>query len=262
MLQAVLLSLAGLCTALLSLLCVRCLRRSRRRVMPRIAPDDRMTPLHMTPPMMTPHESESGDERTPTSPRFMFWSPRSPPVSSPLPLSSERIEELQPAYEEYALAFAVEQSFSSLVHEPNAESADASERERLQAVECELVAALRALPSQPWTVALARRQRGAPTSAVAAAAAAVSAAAPTPAAAAAAADADADGNARTVGTPACKGILEDTDECSMCMDAFAEGEMVKMLRCDHYFHAHCIDDWFAHQEGKRRTCPVCSGSPV
>ena len=259
MLQAaliVLISLAGLTSALLSLLCVRCLRRSRRRVMPRIAPDDRMTPLHMTPPMI-PHESESGDERTSTSPRFMFWSPRSPPVSSPLPLSSERLEELQPAYEEYALAYAVEQSFSSL-HEPNAESADASERERLQAVECELVAALRTLPSQPWTVALARRQRGAPTSAVAAAAPTPAA----PAAPAAAADADADGNARTVGTPACKGMLEDTDECSLCMDAFAEGEMVKMLRCEHYFHAHCIDDWFAHQKGKRRTCPVCSGSPV
>ncbi len=220
-------------------------QRNRRRVMPRTAADDRSTPLRTTPRVTTPRgESESGGDMSPITPRSPRWSPASPPT----PLSPERIEELQPADEEHALAFAVERSLSYRASEPSAEDADARERARQQSAESELVAALHALPSQPWTPALARRQRDAPTSAAAVAAAA--------------APADADGNASTVETPPCKSVLDDTDECSMCMDAFAEGDMVKMLKCRHYFHAACIDDWFAHQQGKTRTCPVCSSSPI
>lgn len=57
--------------------------------------------------------------------------------------------------------------------------------------------------------------------------------------------------------------VEEADECAMCMEPFFEGVKVKVLRCKHYFHAKCIDEWFLHgQQDKSRTCPLCSANPI
>jgi len=42
-------------------------------------------------------------------------------------------------------------------------------------------------------------------------------------------------------------------ECSVCMDAFKLGEVVKKLPCCHMFHTPCIEPWLQ----LHNTCPVC-----
>lgn len=47
-------------------------------------------------------------------------------------------------------------------------------------------------------------------------------------------------------------------ECAICLAAFARGEAVRVLpRCNHGFHARCIDRWLA----SRPTCPTCRQAP-
>ncbi|XP_027368747.1 E3 ubiquitin-protein ligase RHA2B-like [Abrus precatorius] len=43
-------------------------------------------------------------------------------------------------------------------------------------------------------------------------------------------------------------------ECPVCLSGFEEGEEVRKLpRCEHYFHAPCIDMWlYSHFD-----CPIC-----
>lgn len=42
-------------------------------------------------------------------------------------------------------------------------------------------------------------------------------------------------------------------ECTICMEAFAEGEQVRTLQCLHKFHTKCIDRWLASSD----LCPIC-----
>lgn len=42
--------------------------------------------------------------------------------------------------------------------------------------------------------------------------------------------------------------------CAICHDAFREQQPVRMLRCNHIFHAPCVDRWLTQQ---RSTCPLC-----
>ncbi|KAM0831394.1 hypothetical protein ACQ4PT_065561 [Festuca glaucescens] len=43
-------------------------------------------------------------------------------------------------------------------------------------------------------------------------------------------------------------------ECAICLTEFARGEQLRVLpRCNHGFHARCIDRWLA----ARPTCPTC-----
>jgi hypothetical protein len=45
------------------------------------------------------------------------------------------------------------------------------------------------------------------------------------------------------------------DVCSVCLDSYTAGQMVRRLRCAHTFHADCIEPWLeAHT-----TCPCCRG---
>jgi Ring finger domain len=46
----------------------------------------------------------------------------------------------------------------------------------------------------------------------------------------------------------------DDDVCSVCLEPFGEGEIVRELpRCRHLFHTECIDMWlYSHT-----TCPMC-----
>jgi len=42
-------------------------------------------------------------------------------------------------------------------------------------------------------------------------------------------------------------------ECSICMDTFKLGEVVKRLPCCHMFHTPCIEPWLQ----LHNTCPIC-----
>lgn len=50
------------------------------------------------------------------------------------------------------------------------------------------------------------------------------------------------------------GAASDGEVCSVCLESFREGEMVRELtRCRHLFHTDCIDMWlYSHI-----TCPLC-----
>lgn len=47
---------------------------------------------------------------------------------------------------------------------------------------------------------------------------------------------------------------EEISECSICLCKIEEGDEVRILKCDHLFHFHCLDRWLAHG---RSTCPLC-----
>ena len=41
--------------------------------------------------------------------------------------------------------------------------------------------------------------------------------------------------------------------CSVCLEAYVEGDTVRTLVCFHTFHQRCIDDWLS----RRAVCPIC-----
>ena len=53
-------------------------------------------------------------------------------------------------------------------------------------------------------------------------------------------------------------------ECSLCMDAFERGQVVRQLPCGHRYHLRCIDRWLLHGQAgaPRRRCPLCSRDPL
>ena len=52
-------------------------------------------------------------------------------------------------------------------------------------------------------------------------------------------------------------------DCSLCLDAFARGQVVRQLPCGHTFHVHCIDRWLIRgQQRRTRKCPLCRSDPL
>jgi hypothetical protein len=51
--------------------------------------------------------------------------------------------------------------------------------------------------------------------------------------------------------------LQD-EHCSICIAEFEEGEELRQLKCSHFFHAECIDEWL----GRVDICPLCKASAV
>lgn len=51
----------------------------------------------------------------------------------------------------------------------------------------------------------------------------------------------------------CKGQILIESTCSICLDNFAEGEKVRILKCKHEFHCDCIELWIQGHG----TCPIC-----
>ena len=43
------------------------------------------------------------------------------------------------------------------------------------------------------------------------------------------------------------------NECLICLESFKDKETVIRLKCNHYYHTHCIYTWFE----KKQTCPIC-----
>jgi len=52
--------------------------------------------------------------------------------------------------------------------------------------------------------------------------------------------------------------LKDDVQCSICIEDFVSGEILRRLRCLHHFHKSCVDEWLA----RRADCPVCRLSIV
>ncbi|KAI8899454.1 hypothetical protein BC833DRAFT_585697 [Globomyces pollinis-pini] len=55
-------------------------------------------------------------------------------------------------------------------------------------------------------------------------------------------------------------LLGTTNEkCTICLDAYEEGESLRVLPCQHGFHKSCLDNWLVSY---RNSCPVCRSSCV
>lgn len=46
--------------------------------------------------------------------------------------------------------------------------------------------------------------------------------------------------------------------CSICMDDFEDGDVVRDLKCGHSYHRGCVDEWLM----RKNTCPLCRKKPV
>jgi hypothetical protein len=46
---------------------------------------------------------------------------------------------------------------------------------------------------------------------------------------------------------------EDNISCSICLDNFEIGSIICELKCKHYYHKECIDEWL----NENNTCPNC-----
>ncbi|KAJ3246447.1 E3 ubiquitin-protein ligase rnf13 [Chytriomyces hyalinus] len=45
--------------------------------------------------------------------------------------------------------------------------------------------------------------------------------------------------------------------CSVCLEEYATGEEIRILPCNHEFHAKCVDKWLTNEVG---VCPLCKQS--
>ncbi|KAI9105455.1 hypothetical protein DFS34DRAFT_588783 [Phlyctochytrium arcticum] len=47
---------------------------------------------------------------------------------------------------------------------------------------------------------------------------------------------------------------DDQNRCPICLDAFAEGDVLRVLLCRHEYHVVCVDKWLTQH---KRLCPIC-----
>lgn len=47
--------------------------------------------------------------------------------------------------------------------------------------------------------------------------------------------------------------VADQQQCAICLEMFQEGEMLTLLRCEHYFHMDCVASWMQ----RAIHCPLC-----
>lgn len=47
----------------------------------------------------------------------------------------------------------------------------------------------------------------------------------------------------------------EVSECVICLENIEIGQTIKTMRCNHYFHASCIDRWLIYSMSKY--CPTC-----
>jgi hypothetical protein len=60
---------------------------------------------------------------------------------------------------------------------------------------------------------------------------------------------------RTVGEND-RDLLRHGATCSVCLERYAIGDVVRTIPCFHAFHSTCIDPWLA----QRAECPICKHS--
>ena len=68
---------------------------------------------------------------------------------------------------------------------------------------------------------------------------------------------------RSMDQPGVENVLDS--ECVICLEAFSEGDRLRVLPCNHSFHIGCIDRWLSgshsHFECFTSGCPTCKKSP-
>ncbi|KAL2214364.1 hypothetical protein CC79DRAFT_1328291 [Sarocladium strictum] len=50
------------------------------------------------------------------------------------------------------------------------------------------------------------------------------------------------------------GSCRSWDQCSICLGGFGEADAVRRTKCDHVFHAGCLERWLTEYRGR---CPLC-----
>ncbi|KAL4471519.1 hypothetical protein ABPG74_008412 [Tetrahymena malaccensis] len=53
-------------------------------------------------------------------------------------------------------------------------------------------------------------------------------------------------------------LEEDENQCIVCLENFNNDDNVRILKCQHYFHQTCVDEWLK----TKKDCPVCRQSPL
>ncbi|ORM40905.1 RING-H2 finger protein ATL11 [Babesia sp. Xinjiang] len=46
---------------------------------------------------------------------------------------------------------------------------------------------------------------------------------------------------------------EDAKQCSICLDAYEQDQLIRRLACTHGYHKGCIDEWLS----RSTVCPIC-----
>ena len=54
---------------------------------------------------------------------------------------------------------------------------------------------------------------------------------------------------------------ESNIECSVCLEPFDYGQVIRLLPCGHYYHAECYTKWEDRNEGET-PCPLCRSTQV
>mmetsp|Transcript_140575 Transcript_140575/g.365844 ORF Transcript_140575/g.365844 Transcript_140575/m.365844 type:complete len:126 (+) Transcript_140575:3-380(+) len=49
----------------------------------------------------------------------------------------------------------------------------------------------------------------------------------------------------------------DGGTCAICLSPITEDETCRQLKCEHYFHADCISQWWLHGPRSSLDCPTC-----
>ena len=52
--------------------------------------------------------------------------------------------------------------------------------------------------------------------------------------------------------PDCNHKIEEP--CNICMEDYIDGDILKQLPCNHYYHKDCISQWLCNE---KTTCPMC-----
>lgn len=53
-------------------------------------------------------------------------------------------------------------------------------------------------------------------------------------------------------------LIYDENRCPICLVNYTKNTMVSLLRCNHYFHQNCLNQWLKQSYQSR--CPICQGS--
>ena len=54
------------------------------------------------------------------------------------------------------------------------------------------------------------------------------------------------------------------DECVLCIEPYVNGDTLRLLPCNHYYHQCCIDQWLivGQHNSHHRACPLCKADPI
>ncbi|KAH7110784.1 hypothetical protein B0J13DRAFT_407429, partial [Dactylonectria estremocensis] len=49
-------------------------------------------------------------------------------------------------------------------------------------------------------------------------------------------------------------IASGFDTCAICLEQMLDEDVIRHLRCGHFFHSSCFSQWFFRRHD---TCPIC-----